>query len=354
LLAVLTSLLLTETQARTWTSADGAKTSEADTSKPFARSEDFTPRHYYQAKLEPVATVLHGAGQCHAQDVEDYRTALKSYDPAIFMDYCGVKGAGKGFAEGVKKKLSVFPKYTAVQLGLSMTTDGKPEEHYEHDVAAGKYDKQLVALFEGLKSLGVPIYIRIGYECNGYWNGYKPEEYKKAFQHVTALMRKQKLNAATVWCVVPRGKLPEVMSYYPGDEWVDWWGVDIFRSPDIGKSKGIIDEAHKHGKPMMIGESTPHSVGVLDGEASWNKWFKPYFELIRTSPGIKAFCYINRDWSKYPQWKDWGDGRLEQNSVVVDLYRKEMSLPLYQHASTKQAFEKSIQTKSTLKIIKKP
>jgi len=37
-----------------------------------ARSEDFTPRHDYQAKLEPVATVLHGAGQCHEQDVEDY------------------------------------------------------------------------------------------------------------------------------------------------------------------------------------------------------------------------------------------------------------------------------------------
>jgi len=70
------------------------------------RSEDFTPRHYYQAKLEPAAHVLHGAGQCNPQDVEDYRKALKSYDPAIFMDYCGARGAGKGFADGLKIKRS--------------------------------------------------------------------------------------------------------------------------------------------------------------------------------------------------------------------------------------------------------
>jgi len=318
------------------------------------RSEDFTPRHYYQAKLEPVAHVLHGAGQGNPQDVEDYRTTLKSCDPALFMSYCGVRSASAKSADGLKKKLGVFPKYTALQLGMNMTKDGKPEEHYEHDVADGKYDKELVEMFKGLKALDVPIYIRIGYECNGYWNGYKPEEYKKAFQHVSKILREQKVNAATVWCTAPRGKLEDVMKYYPGDEWVDWWAVDIFRTHDFGNSKPIIEEAHKHAKPMMIGESTPHSVGVLDGEASWNKWFKPYFELIRKSPGIKAFCYINRDWSKYPQWKDWGDGRLEQNSVVVDLYRKEMSLPLYQHASTKQAFEKSISAKGKLKTTNKP
>ncbi len=52
---------------------------------PLVRSEDSKPRHYYQAKLEPVAHVLHGAGQGNPQDVEDYRTALKSCDPAIFM-----------------------------------------------------------------------------------------------------------------------------------------------------------------------------------------------------------------------------------------------------------------------------
>jgi hypothetical protein len=82
----------------------------------------------------------------------------------------------------------------------------------------------------------------------------------------------------------------------------------------------------------MIGESTPMGVGVNDGQQSWDKWFAPYFQLIRDNPGIKAFCYINWDWSKYPQWNDWGDARLQQNPEIADLYKKEMSIPLYRHA----------------------
>jgi len=306
-------------------------------------SEEFLPRHYYGAKLEPVAHVLHGAGQCNVSDVGSYSQTLPPYHPVIFMDYCGVNGDGARFAKSLKKKLREFPNYTVVQLGLSMTRDGKPEEHYEHDVAAGKYDKRLMVLLASLKQLDVPFFIRIGYECNGSWNGYQPEAYKKAFRHVTQMLRTNGMTAAVVWCPHPNN-LQEAMKYYPGDEWVDWWAVDIFSPNHINESKPLLGEAHKHGKPVMIGESTPRGVGVLEGKRSWDTWFGPYFELIHTSPGIKAFCYINWNWAEYPKWKDWGDARLQQNSEVAALYRKEMARPLYQHGSTKETFEKSMST----------
>ena len=38
----------------------------------------------------------------------------------------------------------------------------------------------------------------------------------------------------------------------------------------------------------MIGESTPRYVGVADGEQSWNNWYKPYFDMIYSSPQIQA------------------------------------------------------------------
>lgn len=307
-----------------------------------AHSTEPQPRHYYGAKLEPVRHVLHGAGQGRAQDVKDYSKAIDPYGPSLFMDYCGVKKAATAdYASSLKKKLAGFPNYTVVQLGLSMTNDGKPEERYEHEVADGKYDEQLEKLLKDLKQLGVPIYIRIGYECNGPWNGYQPESYKKAFRHITQMIRKCGINAATVWCPHPND-LEQAMNYYPGDEWVDWWAVDIFSSDQIQDCKPLIAEAHKHNKPVMIGESTPRYIGVLDGEESWRKWFEPYFELIRTSPGIKAFCYINWNWAEKPRWAKWGDARLQQNKIVSDLYKKEMSSSLYQHASTKEAFEKSL------------
>jgi Glycosyl hydrolase family 26 len=310
-------------------------------------SEPFTPRNYYGARLEPEEQVLHGAGQVHIKDVAQYRKTLESYDPVIFMDYSGVKNDGAKFAEALKKKLGTFPKYTVVQLGLTMTRDGKPDEHYEHNVAAGIYDKNLYDLFTRLKQLDVPFYIRIGFECNGKWNGYAPDPYKKAFIHVTQIIRKTGLNAATVWCPHPNN-LKDAMRYYPGDEWVDWWAVDVFKTTDINECKPLLNEAHKHNKPVMIGESTPRNVGVLDGKANWNTWFDPFFRLIRTNPGIKAFCYINWNWAEYPQWKDWGDARLQMNKEIADLYRKEMDLSLYLHASTRESFRKS--TNSSVKF----
>lgn len=299
------------------------------------------PRTYYGARLEPVSRVLHGAGQIRVSDLASYSQAVAPYNPAVFMDYCDVRGDGALYAGKLKVKLQAFPKYTAVQLGLSMTCDGMPWEHYEHDVAAGIYDRCLLVLLSNLKQLAVPFYIRIGYECNGSWNGYEPEAYKKAFRRVTRLIRASGIEAATVWCPHPNN-LPKAMRYYPGDEWVDWWAVDIFSPSHIVKCRPLIAEARKHAKPVMIGESTPRGVGVLGGKASWDQWFGPYFDLIHTSPGIKAFCYINWSWADFPQWTDWGDARLQQNQEVAALYRKEMALPLYQHATTRKAFVKSM------------
>ena len=262
-------------------------------------AEQPLPRKYYGAKLEPVTQVLHGAGQGNVADVKAYREVLGKYDSVLFMDYCSANKAPGKYAENLKRKLAELNNFTAVQLGLSMGSDGKPELHYEQDVAAGKYDDNLAALFGQLKQLGVPFYIRIGFECNGHHNGYSPESYKKAFVHVAQLIRKTGLNAATVWCTYPN-RLQEAMPYYPGDQWVDWWAVDLFTPKDIAECRALIAEADKHKKPVMIGESTPKGVGVLDGQTSWDKWYKPYFALIHESPGIKAFCYINWNWAAPP------------------------------------------------------
>ncbi|MCC7144838.1 MAG: hypothetical protein IT443_00170 [Phycisphaeraceae bacterium] len=302
----------------------------------------FVPRHYYGAKLEPVEGVLHGAGQCRVEDVQAYEQAIEPYRPVVFMDYFNLKGDPKAFVQSLREKLAGLPHYAVVQLGLSMTSDGRPERHYEQEVADGLHDEHLRELFAGLRELGVPVYLRIGYECNGSWNGSRPESYRKAFAHVTKVLRQVEGEIATVWCPHP-SDVESALPYYPGDEWVDWWAVDLFGAQEIAECKPLLTLAHEHGKPVMIGESTPHRVGVHQGQQSWNRWFGRYFQLIRESPGIKAFCYINWDWSQYPQWQDWGDARLQENKVVADLYRKEMACPLYLHGSTEEEYRKALQ-----------
>jgi hypothetical protein len=217
-----------------------------------------------------------------------------------------------------------------------MTHDGKPELAYECQVAEGVHDANIRRLGVALRELGMPVLARIGYEFNGSWNGYRPASYVAAFRRVVSLLREERAPVAAAWCASLMGRTqdPTLMDFYPGDAWVDWWAADIFvphelSHPDLRR---LLEGAEAARKPFLIGESTPRSVGVHGGNESWAAWYEPYFALIRSSPGIKAFSYINWDWSRFPQWSDWGDGRVQGNAAVLARYREEMASPLYQHA----------------------
>lgn len=318
--------------------------------------KDFVPRNYYSAKLEPVMKVLHGAGQCQwNSSVEDYRKTLQGkYDPVIINDYITVMVSKKGadaFSDNIRKWLAKFPNYTVFQLGLELggyEYDDGPFQDLSENVAGGAYDENLRYLFNVLNTLNVPVYIRIGYECNGSWNHYPTDSYKRAYQHVTNLIRSSNLNshAASIWCISAGGN-SSYMDWYPGDQFVDWWAIDLFVSKRLTSSltKRFLADADARRKPVMIGESSASDTGVSDGQASWDQWFEPYFELIRKSPGIKAFNYINWDWTRYPkQYQGWRDSRIGKNALIARLYAHELASPLFLHASTKEVFMDSLKS----------
>lgn len=296
----------------------------------------FAPRNKYHALFEPADQVLHGAGQSPGE-FSQYVDALGSdMHPALFMHYWGLRR----FPEGRMTALDEYHQWHPgvemfPQIGLSMTHDGTPEKHYEQDVAAGIHDEQIDNLVEGLRLYGRPVFLRLGYEFNGQWNGYQPESFVAAWCRIVDAIRAAELcNVATVWCYAEDGVDKEFMAYYPGDAYVDWWGIDLFDAGHLSSpgTMAFLAAADAQGKPVMIGESTSRRVGVLEGETSWEKWYAPYFDLIRSQPGIKAFCYINRNWAAFPMWPDWGDCRIEENPAVRERYRREMKSPLYKHA----------------------
>lgn len=88
------------------------------------------------------------------------------------------------------------------------------------------------------KALGRPAFVRIGYEFNGRWNGYVPETYIPAWRRVVAAMRAHRLDdVAAVWCYASDIRnLPDLMDWYPGDEWVDWWSIDLLAAS--GRTNG--------------------------------------------------------------------------------------------------------------------
>lgn len=186
---------------------------------------EFAPRVDFGARLEPASAIIHGAGQ-DPQAFREYYDVMdaENLPPALFMVYIGARGKLAQRINGWAESIQAYDdKHLILQVGFSMTHDGHPEKHYEQDVAAGKHDDEIRAFVRELVALGHPVFLRIGYEFNGPWNGYEPESYVAAFQRVTKMVREIDTSGliATVWCL-ELGFPDGIMDYYPGDADVDW------------------------------------------------------------------------------------------------------------------------------------
>ncbi|MBD3240370.1 MAG: DNRLRE domain-containing protein [Chitinivibrionales bacterium] len=298
-------------------------------------SAQYQPRLDFGAKFEPTATVLHGAGQSDGLDFAFYTSIMgPEHQPAFYMDYTRADRSPERQREEVAEWeaiLGAYGAYMGLQIGLSFTKDGVAEA-----VIAGEHDQGLRTLARELDTLGRPVFMRIGYEANGFWNGYTPSSYRQAFVHIADLLRAETDRIATVWCIHPLDGLSRLLEFYPGDEAVDWWSVDLFEPKHIRSTKTVdfLEEAQQRGKPVLIGESTPTKVGVQTGLTSWTEWYGPYFDLIADYPVIKGFSYINRDWAYVGGQPTWGNARLEHNPELACRYRSEIAKPIFEHSGT--------------------
>jgi hypothetical protein len=305
-------------------------------------------RAFYGKRLEPRANqILQGAGQSDGASFRAYSNAVSPARPMLSMSYVDLHDDLAAYFAREKAELAAYPELIVPQIGLAMN-EGDAKKHYEQEVADGVDDSRLRALCAGLKSLDRPVFLRVGYEFNGGWNGYEPRPYVAAFRHVVQAVRGCGLeNVAMVWDWAADQELDAERGgaaasgadarrdrFYPGDAWVDWWGINLFSKESLtaGATQGFLKDAERHGFPVMIGESTPLHLSVAEGQAVVDAWYAPYFGLMRSSKGIKAFCYIDWDWSGFPQWKDWGDARIETNAVVLRWYRAQVGQRLFADA----------------------
>lgn len=94
-----------------------------------------------------------------------------------------------------------------------------------------------------------PIFLRYASEMNGTWQAYSgdPADYVEKWRTVTRIARELAPNVIMVWCpfATPRSTIE---SYYPGDAWVDWVGVNIYsvHHYDGDPAKPAIDDPREH------------------------------------------------------------------------------------------------------------
>lgn len=306
-------------------------------------------RNFYGAMHEPEQGILHGAGQ-DIDGFKDYAVAVgPGNHPILYMTYVGLAyspGDVEWWGQELIHELSTLPADVIPQIGVNFTLDRDNGSGQAAALVRGDYDAQIAALVKAIKKLNRKNFVRIGYEFEGSWNGYEAKNYVLAYQKITKALRDGDTNSATVWCSAGgfAGFWPWSMlsAYYPGDEYVDWFGIDIFDSQELFDPRlvAFLQKADEHKKPVMIGETSAILVGTFQGQDQWDAWFRPFYRLLYQNPQIKAFCYISWDWAYWAIRQNfnlgyWGDARIEKNAYVNVGARQELKKSIFVHSSGK-------------------
>jgi len=212
------------------------------------------------------------------------------------------------------------------------------EGNCEDKVADGSFDPLIREFVMFIKSHPEhPFLIRIGYEFDGSWNDYDPENFKKAFRRIVDALRAEKLdNFATVLASSSIVKASQFEEYDPGADYYDWVGYSWWGGERDGQA--ALDYARKVGKPVFIAESTPrgHFFDKEDHREIWNSWFESFFKHIEANQDVvRAVSYINCDWDAQDMWTDWGQTRIETAPLIKQRWQEKMADPAFINADDK-------------------
>lgn len=221
-----------------------------------------------------------------------------------------------------------------------------------------KDDSYVRGIAKTLKNFGGPVFLRFGGEMNGDWTawGGQPELYKAKFRLIASVMRQDAPNVAMVWSpnFVPYDNLD---AYYPGDEWVDWVGINGYqdyyfagnpandsqswtwakfyqghKANPLTKFQRIYN-TYSARKPIMIAETgvcwanrSPYQLVDSWGAKTLQDLYG-YIPLLY--PRIKAVFYFNSGVSA-----DFSAYNVSQNATMTAAYGKAISSPYYLSSSS--------------------
>jgi len=209
-----------------------------------------------------------------------------------------------------------------------------------------KDNAYLNKLAEDLGRTNTPIFLRFASEMNGdwlAWNG-NPKLYIEKFRLVAEKMKEKAPNVAMVWCpyATPLGP---VQSYYPGDDVVDWVGVNIYNvtyfnqnsktpAKHVGPTE-LLDPIYKWyaaKKPIMIGEygATHYSAleQISQPDFAIGCIRALYSAIPRRYPRVKAICYFNTNNMDLEHARN-NNYAVTHHPKVLDTYRQAISNPWF-------------------------
>ena len=176
-----------------------------------------------------------------------------------------------------------------------------------NDVASGVLDDYVHAYARAVKAWGEPIFIRaLCGEMNGsWWRNCSPKAnsalsaagFVAAWRRAVDIFRAEGADNVT-WLWNPNAMMgtevdTNVDAFWPGDEYVDWVGIDHY---DVGPPSwmdSLYRFAAQHGKPVFLGEfGIRHKSSTLTPPQQ-RQWLDAMFDYFAQHPLIKAITYFN-------------------------------------------------------------
>ena len=193
------------------------------------------------------------------------------------------------------------------------------------EIVAGTHDAAITKQAQEAKALGVQILMRWGHEMNGNWYPWSgssnggadagaaggPAKYVAAYRHVHDIfVQVGATNVVWIWCInvadVPAEDWNHWTNYYPGDDYVDWVGLDAYNwgsssSCCIWESfTDLVDSPYQDyaaRKPIMLPETASAEVGGDKGA-----WIAAMHQAIETQyTDIKGVVWF--DINKETDWR---------------------------------------------------
>jgi len=229
---------------------------------------------------------------------------------------------------------NLFPNELHVMTITYVIKENGVKVGLDSQVVAGDYDTSITWLAEFAREQKRPVFVRICSEFNGDWNAMHKAWYAKSFRHIVDMFRSITDNCIFMWNYMAIPADFPFMEWYPGDEYMDWWSIDIFgqnfSNADANENMHeFLDSAGNHNMPMFIPETCPSKLD-MESMDTWSNWFIPWLEVVN-SDNVVGFSYSNRDFTKHVGLEEWGDMRLEQSTLFKPLWQAELNKQQYLH-----------------------
>jgi len=177
------------------------------------------------------------------------------------------------------------------------------------DIASGKLDANIKARAQGAKGVGKKFFLDFAAEMNGdeAWSHNDAPLYVSAYRHIHDLFAAAgATNVVWVWApnvTDTNGRNDMTLSYYPGDDYVDWTGVDGYNWG--GGDWQTFEAVFKNIYPLLAAKKKPIMIGEMaSAEQGGDKaaWIDAIIPTLKTRyPQFKALVWFDVD--KENDWR---------------------------------------------------